>query len=126
MKLPEDAFEYYVSLGSKRSYRAVAEHFGVKKRTVTARAVRDKWQDRLAQIQERARERLDDRMADTIAEMHERHLRILQAILGRGLETLQSMPLSSAWEAVKALDLAMRREAEVRSQSPPDSPRKGS
>ncbi|MAW60664.1 MAG: hypothetical protein CMJ94_07495 [Planctomycetes bacterium] len=121
MKLPEDAFEYYVSLGSKRSYRAVAEHFGVEKRTITARAVREKWQDRLARIQERAREKVEDRMADTIAEMHERHLRVLQVILGRGLETLQSMPLTSAWEAIKALDLAMRREAEIRSQARSDS-----
>mgnify|MGYP001460159255 CR=1 FL=1 len=91
------------------------------KRTITARAVREKWQDRLARIQERAREKVEDRMADTIAEMHERHLRVLQVILGRGLETLQSMPLTSAWEAIKALDLAMRREAEIRSQARSDS-----
>lgn len=114
MKLPDEAFEYYVSLGEKRSYRAVAEQFDVRKRTVTARAVRDRWQERLKQVQARAREKVEERLADSIAEMNERHLRVLQAILGRGLEALQAMPLTSSWDAVKALDLAMRREAEIR------------
>lgn len=114
MKLPEEAFEYYVSLGPKRSYQAVADRYGVQKKTVTTRAVRDRWQARLRDIQERAQQEVEDRMVDSLAEMNERHLRVLQAILARGLEALQSIPIASGWDAVKSLDLAMRREAEIR------------
>jgi transposase len=46
-RLPADAFEYYYGLGSGRSYRAVAEHFGVSKTTVANRAERDGWLERV-------------------------------------------------------------------------------
>ena len=39
-KLPPDAFEFYFALGLARSYEAVAEKFGVSKRTVRAREAR--------------------------------------------------------------------------------------
>ena len=46
-KLPTEAYEYYIAIGPKRSYSAVAKRYGVSKRSVTKRARRDKWQDRV-------------------------------------------------------------------------------
>ncbi len=119
MKLPDDAFEYYVSLGGARSYRVVAEKYGVSKRAVTNRATRDHWQDRLREIMRRAQKKAEAALGETLAEMFERHLRLLQVIQGKALESLKSMPLTSAWDAVKALDMVMDREAKIRAGNGP-------
>jgi len=42
-KIPADAFDYYASLGPDRSYRAVAERYGVSKRAVTKHAAAEGW-----------------------------------------------------------------------------------
>ena len=46
-RIPPEAFSHYVSLGPGRSYQAVAEHFGVSKRAIVARAKAEDWQERL-------------------------------------------------------------------------------
>ena len=53
-KIPEDAFELYVSLGPERSYAAVAEQYGVTKRAVVKRAKAEAWSERLAKIEDQA------------------------------------------------------------------------
>jgi hypothetical protein len=114
VKIPEDAFDLYVRLGPARSYRAVAEHYGVTKRAVTSRATRDGWQARLREIECRARSRADEELEEVLAEMYARHLRILHVIQGKALESLRALPLTSAWDAVKALDLVIERETKIR------------
>lgn len=49
-KLPADAFDFYFALGTKRSYQAVADRYGVSKRTVAARAARENWTDRTTKL----------------------------------------------------------------------------
>ncbi len=115
-KLGEDAFEYYVSLGEARSYRAVAEHFGVTKRAVSKRAARDSWSERLSVIAQEVREVSDRRLVETLEEMGERHLRILRVIQSRALEALRAMPLATAMEAVRALDMSIRQERVIRGE----------
>ncbi len=114
MKLPIDAFEYYVGLGTDRSYQLVAEHFGVSKRAVTHRATAENWQERLHSIHEVARGRAEEAMTESLTEMYSRHLKLLSVIQGKALQTLQNVPIISAWDAVKALDLAMRLETKIR------------
>jgi len=109
-RLPPDAFDVYVALGPARSYRAVAERFGVSKRAVTARAALDNWQGRLAELETKARARSDEHLVDLLEEMNARHLKTCRVIQAKGLQALQSMPLDSAMNAVRALDLAMRQE----------------
>lgn len=109
-KLPTDAFTFYAGLGPGRSYQAVADHFGVTKRSVTRRASEDNWQDRLAAIEKTARERTDAALAETIEQVNARHLKILRAIQGRALQAIQGMPLTTGMEGVRALDLAIRQE----------------
>ena len=54
-KLPHSAFEFYFGLGPGRSYQAVADRFVVTKRAVTKHAAQERWQDRLAKLEEKAR-----------------------------------------------------------------------
>ncbi len=85
-KLPPDAFSYYAGLGPERSYQVVAEHYGVSKQAVTKLAVRESWQRRLEDIERKA------------------------------LETLKTMPLATAMEAVRALDMSIAKERLVRGE----------
>ncbi len=109
-KIPSDAFEYYVSLGPERSYRAVGKHFGVSKRAVTRHAVAEKWPDRLDKIEREARERSDQRIAESIDEMRSRHLKTLRAMSARALTALKEHPLTTGMEAIKAAGIAIKLE----------------
>ena len=87
-KLPDNAFEHYVSLGPARSYQQVAEHFGVSKRAVTNLAASENWPGRLAELKRDALAgavELDDA---TLAGMS--HLGELQAAV-RGVVTPHRM-----------------------------------
>ncbi len=114
MKLPSDAFEYYVGLGTDRSYRLVAENFGVSKRAVTHRATAENWQERLHAIHEVARGRAEEAITESLTEMYARHLKLLRIVQGKALEALKSLPMTSAWDACKALDLSIRHESRIR------------
>lgn len=115
-KLPADAFEYYVALGPDRSYQAVGDHYGITKRAVTDRASRDRWQERLQRIEDEARQRSDERIVESLEQMNERHLKTLQVIQRKALETLRSMGLNSAMEAVRALDICIQKERLIRGE----------
>ncbi|MHC4222931.1 MAG: hypothetical protein ACYSX0_13695 [Planctomycetota bacterium] len=115
-KLGPDAFEYYLSLGAERSYQAVAEKFGVSKRAVTSLAVRKRWQERLAELEEKARRGAEQKTLETLEAMNVRHLKALRVIQAKALQALKEMSLSSAMEAVRALDLAIRQERTVRGE----------
>lgn len=65
----EAAFAYYASLpDAERSYRAVADHFGVSLRTVEAHGRKERWKERLAGIKAQAAESADERLAAERAE----------------------------------------------------------
>ncbi len=115
-RIPPNAFEYYVALGPGRSYRAVAERFGVSKRAVTKHATKENWPTRLAQVEEDARQRSDERAADALQEMNERHLKIAKALQGRALEALSKAPLESTRDVIRALDLGVRQERLIRGE----------
>ncbi len=115
-KLPQNSFPFYVSLGADRSYQAVADHFGVTKRAVTNRAKRENWQPRVAEIEAKARQGAERRMVETLEEMSSRHIKSLRIIQARALEALRNMPLESAMEAVRALDIGIRQERLVRGE----------
>ncbi len=109
-RIPPEAFDHYVSLGPSRSYKAVASHYKVTKRGITKRANIERWQERLAEIERQARERGDVKLVDVIEEMRERHLKIIRAIQSKALDALRALPVDSAMNAVRSLDLAMRNE----------------
>jgi hypothetical protein len=109
-KLPPESFDFYVALGFGRSYKQVADHFGVSKGTVTALAQRDDWQARLTKLEQQARSRAEEKAVETLEQMNERHLKIARALQGKALESLRSMPLMDAKDVIRALDLTVRQE----------------
>ena len=113
-KIPPDAFTFDASLGPKRSYQAVAEHFSVSKRAVTGVADREKWQERLMEIERKARDKADEKVLESLEQMNERHLKVLRFIQGKAIETLKSMPLESAMDAVRAFGLTLDKERTIR------------
>ncbi len=115
-RLHPDSFEFYISLGPDRSYQAVADHHGVTKRAVTKRAAKERWQQRLAELEAKARRGAERKVLETLEEMNTRHIKSLRVIQGKALEALRSMPLATAMEAVRALDMAIRQERLVRGE----------
>ena len=109
-KIPQDAFAYYWSLGPERSYQSVAEKYGVSKRAVTKVATKENWSQRLLEIEKKAHEKTDEKLAESLDQMNERHIRMCKMIQKKSLEALKSMPLTTAIEAVRALDLAIKQE----------------
>lgn len=109
-KLSEGAFEFYVGLGSGRSYQAVAQKYGLSKRSVVKHAARERWTERLEKVQEEARAESDKRLAEDLAEMHERHRKMLRAVASRAVAAIKEHPLSSGMEGVRAAELVIKLE----------------
>jgi hypothetical protein len=115
-RLGPDALQYYLGLGPGRSYQAVAHKFGVSKRAVTALAVKERWQERVAEVEREAQATAVQRAIETLEAMNDRHLKALRVIQAKALQALREMPLSTAMEAVRALDLAIRQERTIRGE----------
>lgn len=115
-KIPKDAFEFYVGLGPDRSYQVVADHFGVTKRAVTDRARQEQWQQKVAEIEAKARQNAEQRLMEALEDMNARHIKSLRIVQARALEALRNMPLQTAMEAVRALDVAIRQERLIRGE----------
>lgn len=113
-KIPLDAFDRYFAMGPTRSYRELAKELRVSKRSVTTVAVREGWQQRVLDLERKARERTDTRIVESLEAMQSRHLRSLQAVHARALEALKTMPLDNAFDAVKALQVVIREERILR------------
>ena len=109
-RLPTDAFEQYVALGTSRTYVALASKLGVSKRSVVRRATRDGWQARLQRIAATAAEKFDEKAANETAAVNDRHLRVVRAIQHKALAALQSLPLNSGLDAVRALEISIKAE----------------
>ena len=109
-RIPDDAFEYYVSLGPDRSYQSVADHYEVTKRGVVKAAARDGWTSRLEAIEQETRERLDKRIGDSLEEMRARHIKLLRAVASRAAKAIQEFPLTSGMEGVKAAETVIKLE----------------
>lgn len=109
-KLPPDAFSVYVAMGMQRSYTRVADHFGVSKRSVVKRATAENWAGKLLEAERQAAARAEERAVETLDQMNERHLKIAKALQGKALEALRALPLSTARDIIKALDLGLKHE----------------
>ena len=109
-RMPKDAFERYVAMGPSGTYAALAKDLGVSKRTVVRHASAERWQERLKEIDRKARQRTDAKLAESFDAINERHLKTLRAIQHRALQGLQSLPLISGMDCVRALALAIKAE----------------
>jgi hypothetical protein len=109
-RLPPDAFNFYVALGSERSHKLVADHFDVHKRTVTRTADRENWNERLAAVEKEARENSDKQLAKDLGDQRLRHRKMLTAMASRAARALQEYPLTSGMEGIKAAELVIKLE----------------
>lgn len=107
-KIPSNAFEVYVGMGPERSYRAVAAKFGCTKQAVTKKAGKEKWQERLDDMEAEARRMSDKRVIKTMRDLSDKQLKLWQLVESRALQALRDHSLGSAMDAAKALDLATK------------------
>lgn len=115
-KVDQDAFTFYFCLGAGRSYQAVADEFGVSKQAISKRAIKERWQDRVEDLDRRGRERAEQQITETVEEMKVRHLKMLKLVQGRALEALKAMPLATSMDAVRALEMSMKQERLLRGE----------
>ena len=113
-KIPPEAFAFYLGLGVGRSYQAVAERYSVSKRAIATCAEREKWQEKLADEEKRARAQAEKQAAESIETVNEKHLKVLRYIQGKSIEALKSMPIENAMDAVKAYALSLDKERQIR------------
>jgi hypothetical protein len=113
-KIPSDAFDFYFALGPGRSYEAVAKKFSVSKRAITTVASKEKWQERIATAQRTARERSDTKAVETLEDMHDKHVKALQFVFAKAIEALRTMPINTAMDAVKAIEIVVKQERLLR------------
>ena len=116
-RVPEDAFRLYASMGAGRSYQALAERLKVSKRAIVKHAAREGWQTRLTTVQLQARVSSDAKAAESLSQMNDRHLRIVQTIQAKALEVMRNGSLSM--DAVRALDIAMKHERIIKEDADP-------
>ena len=107
-KLPTDAFDFYFSLGPQRSYQGVATKYGASKRAVTALAKRERWQERLEKVENEAKANADKKKVEALEAAKERHLQALRLVLGKGIEALTRMHITTPMDAVRAIGIAVR------------------
>lgn len=122
-RMPADSFERFVALGPSRSYARLAAALGCSKRSVTARARREGWQQRLQSIDAEARSRSDQKLAETTAAVNDRHLRTLRAVQAKALQALTTAPTGTAAQASATLIAAVRAERAI--VAPPEGDRSG-
>lgn len=75
------AFEMYVSLGAKRSYRRVAQQLGVSVSSVKAWARQGQWQQRLQEREAQIARETADRTMEAGVQENERNLKIVRMAL---------------------------------------------
>ena len=120
-KLPDDAFGFYLALGAGRSHQLVARHYGVDKKTVTNRAIKERWKERVAEHERKIREESEKKAHESLSAMDERQLKVSSYIQAKAIETLKAMPLDSAMDAVKAYKLGVEMERMIRGRTNQES-----
>lgn len=116
-KIPADAFSFYVSLGPRRSYDAVAAKYGASRRGVADHAKREHWQERVAKLENRARADAETKAAESLEAMNQRHLQEARFLQSRGLEGLKSGRLELYAANGRLVELGVKLERLVRGQA---------
>lgn len=116
-RIPDDAFERYVAMGPNRSYQALAEELDVSKRAITKKAAKDGWTERLERIESAVQQKTDQKIAETLEAVRDRHLKTIRAMHSRALTGLKQFPLTDGMQALKAAELTIKLERLVLGES---------
>lgn len=101
----EEWFAYYVSLGEKRSYDKVAEHFNVPKPVIVATAIKNKWRQRLENIKDRLDEIIEEKLTEKVEPEIEDFIDNITKF-----QRLISVSLSKYIESQKTLEIKHTRD----------------
>jgi len=79
-------------------------------------AVKENWQKRISEIDKKAQKSTYQKMAESLEAMCARHVKVIKLIQSKAIEALKTMPLNTAMDAVRALDLSIKQERLVRGE----------
>ncbi|MEQ1729703.1 MAG: hypothetical protein ABL982_15125 [Vicinamibacterales bacterium] len=105
-------FQDYLGM-EDRSYAKVAKLYSVAKHTVVRIARDECWLERMKQIEAEAKKIADQRLVESRAEMHERHLKMIKVIQTRSLQGLQAHAFDNARDSARALSDGIKLERTV-------------
>ena len=109
-KIPPEALTFYLGLGPGRSYQKVAEKYGVTKRAVTKLAAKERWQEKVAEIERSARESAEEQVKSEYEVAYKRHMKALRMVFAKGVQGLSQMVIDTPADAMKAIQMAIREE----------------
>ena len=109
-RIPAGAYEDYLALGTERSYQALAKRYGVSKTAIVKRAAKERWQERLAELERQARERAEEKAVDEMGAVRERHLKEARFLQARALQALKDLSPEKGIRAAAALSIAWKHE----------------
>ena len=109
-KIPPDALTHYLSLGPGRSYQKVAEKYGVTKRAVTKLAAKERWQEKVSEIERSAREAAEEQAKSEYEVAYKRHMKALRMVFAKGVQALNGMAIDTPADAMKAIQMSIREE----------------
>ena len=104
------AYEDYLAMGAERSYQVLADRYGVSKTAIVKRAKKEQWQDRIADLEQQARERAEEKAVDELEAVRQRHLKEARFLQARALQALKALPPERGIRAAAALSIAWKHE----------------
>lgn len=122
-KIPPEAFDFYARLGVGRSYEEVAKHFGVARSSVAARAARDRWQERLEELERKAKEELEQRTLADLVAMRDRHAKLGRLMQSQGANSLIKAPVLKPADALRAITNGIDEELRAVVKPEPKGPK---
>ena len=85
----QEAFEYYYSLGDKRSYEAVAKKFGKSPSTIYNWSKSFNWKERIKLLDAKAKAESEKQLVNNLVKIKADLLKIAEATLARYVENLK-------------------------------------
>lgn len=85
----QEAFEYYYSLGDKRSYEAVAKKFGKSPSTIYNWSKSFNWKERIKLLDAKAKAESERQLINDIVKEKADLLKVVKATLARYVQNLQ-------------------------------------
>jgi hypothetical protein len=97
-------------MGAERSYRVLADRYGVSKTAIVKRAKKEQWQDRIAKLEREARKRAEEKAIDELEAVRQRQLKESRFLQARAIQVLKDQPPEQGIRAATALNIAWKHE----------------
>jgi hypothetical protein len=109
-RIPPGAYEDYLAMGTERSYQVLADRYGVSKTAIVKKAKKERWQDRIAEVERKARELAEEKAVDELEAVRQRQLKESRFLLARSLQVLKDQPPERGIRAASAINVAWKHE----------------